>query len=138
MTLFDHETFGPVVSIYRYRSVDEAVVMANATPYGLNASVWGRNGTEARKVAGRLHAGTVNVNEAFAAAWGSIDAPMGGMGDSGLGRRHGADGLLKYTEAQTVAHQRLQGFTPPRGVEHEQWARILTRAFKTLRALGIR
>ncbi|MEU8955442.1 succinic semialdehyde dehydrogenase [Streptomyces sp. NPDC048518] len=138
MTLFDHETFGPVVSIHRHRSVDEAVAMANATPYGLNASVWGRNGTEARKVAGRLHAGTVNVNEAFAAAWGSIDAPMGGMGDSGLGRRHGADGLLKYTEAQTVAHQRLQGFTPPRGVEHEQWARILTRAFKTLRALGIR
>ncbi|MFF4083523.1 succinic semialdehyde dehydrogenase [Streptomyces sp. NPDC001777] len=138
MTLFDHETFGPVVSIYRYGSVDEAVAMANATPYGLNASVWGRNGAEARKVAGRLHAGTVNVNEAFAAAWGSIDAPMGGMGDSGLGRRHGADGLLKYTEAQTVAHQRLQGFTPPRSVGHEQWARSLTRAFKTLRALGVR
>ncbi|MGW2230030.1 succinic semialdehyde dehydrogenase [Streptomyces formicae] len=138
MTLFDHETFGPVVSIYRCRTVDEAVAMANATPYGLNASVWGRNGAEARKVAGRLHAGTVNVNEAFAAAWGSIDAPMGGMGDSGLGRRHGADGLLKYTEAQTVAHQRLQGFTPPRGIGHEQRARILTRAFKTLRALNVR
>ncbi|WP_226487612.1 succinic semialdehyde dehydrogenase [Streptomyces parvulus] len=138
MTLFDHETFGPVVSIYRYRSADEAVAMANATPYGLNASVWGRNGTQTREVAGRLHAGTVNVNEAFAAAWGSIDAPMGGMGDSGIGRRHGADGLLKYTEAQTVAHQRLQGFTPPRGIDHEQWARILTRSFKTLRALGVR
>ncbi|WP_434088837.1 aldehyde dehydrogenase family protein [Amycolatopsis japonica] len=138
MTLFDHETFGPVVSIFRYRSVDEAVAMANASPYGLNASVWGRDGAAAREVARRLHAGTVNVNEAFAAAWGSIDAPMGGMGDSGLGRRHGADGLLKYTEAQTVAHQRLQGFTPPRGIEHERWTRILTRAFKTLRALGIR
>ncbi|MEV0360818.1 succinic semialdehyde dehydrogenase [Nocardia sp. NPDC050697] len=71
-------------------------------------------------------------------AWGSVDAPMGGMGDSGLGRRHGADGLLEYTEAQTIAHQRLRGFTPPRGVEHEQWARILTRAFRTLRALGVR
>ncbi|WP_067688427.1 succinic semialdehyde dehydrogenase [Nocardia jejuensis] len=138
MTLFDHETFGPVVSIYRYRSVDEAVAMANATPYGLNASVWGRNGAQARKIAQRLHAGTVNVNEAFAAAWGSIDAPMGGMGDSGLGRRHGADGLLKYTEAQTVAHQRLQGFTPPRSIEYQQWARILTRALETLRALGVR
>ncbi|MFH8534201.1 succinic semialdehyde dehydrogenase [Streptomyces tendae] len=138
MTLFDHETFGPVVSIYRHRSVDQAVAMANTTPYGLNASVWGRNGAQAREVAGRLHAGTVNVNEAFAAAWGSIDAPMGGMGDSGLGRRHGAEGLLKYTEAQTVAHQRLQGFAPPRGIEYEQWVRILTRAFKTLRALGVR
>ncbi|MET7325354.1 aldehyde dehydrogenase family protein [Streptomyces sp. NPDC005549] len=70
--------------------------------YGLNGSVWGRNGAEARKVAGRLHAGTVNVNEASA------------------------------------ADQRLQGFTPPRGIGHEQWARIMARAFKTLRALGVR
>ncbi|MGF1344241.1 hypothetical protein ACQSMD_29680 [Streptomyces flavovirens] len=60
------------------------------------------------------------------------------MGDSGLGRRHGADGLLKRTEASAVAHQRLQGFAPRGGVKHEQRARILTRAFKTLRALGIR
>jgi succinate-semialdehyde dehydrogenase/glutarate-semialdehyde dehydrogenase len=63
---------------------------------------------------------------------------MGGMGDSGLGRRHGADGLLKYTAAQIVAHQRLHGFTPPGGIEHAQWARTLTRALKTLRALGLR
>lgn len=57
--------------------VDDAVAMANAAPYGLPASVWGRNGAEVRKVAGRLHARTVNVdvNEAFAAARGSIGAP---------------------------------------------------------------
>ncbi|MFE9122323.1 hypothetical protein [Streptomyces sp. NPDC007172] len=65
----------------------------------------------------------------------SIDVPMG---DSGRGRPHGADRLLKYTEAQTDVHQRPQDFTPPGGVEREQWARILTPAFKTLRALGIR
>ena len=138
MTLFDHETFGPVVSIYRYSDLDEAIRMANATPYGLNASVWGRDGAKARAVAARIHAGTVNINEAFAAAWGSIDAPMGGVGDSGLGRRHGADGLLKYTEAQTVAHQRLQGFTPPSAINHDQWSRILTLALKTLRRAGVR
>jgi succinate-semialdehyde dehydrogenase/glutarate-semialdehyde dehydrogenase len=73
-----------------------------------------------------------------AAAWGSIDAPMGGMGDSGLGRRHGSEGLLKYTEAQTVAHQRLQGFTPPSAINHDQWSRILTFALKTLRRAGVR
>lgn len=89
MTLYDHETFGPVVSIYTYRHVDEAITLANHSLYGLNASVWSRNGARGRAVAARVHAGTVNVNEAFAAAWGSIDAPMGGMGDSGLGRRHG-------------------------------------------------
>ncbi len=138
MTLYEHETFGPVVSIYRYSGVDDAVARANSTPYGLNASVWGRDGRRARAVAARIHAGTVNVNEAFSAAWGSIDAPMGGMGDSGLGRRHGADGLLKYTEPQTIAHQRLQGFSPPAGVSADRWARILTLALRTFRRAGVR
>ncbi|WNI20937.1 succinic semialdehyde dehydrogenase [Streptomyces sp. ITFR-16] len=133
MKVYDHETFGPVVSVYSYRDVDEAVTLANSSPYGLNASVWSRDGARGRAVAARLHAGTVNVNEAFAAAWGSVDAPMGGMGDSGLGRRHGADGILKYTEPQTVAHQRLQGFTPPARVSPETWAALLTASLKVLR-----
>ncbi|MFJ8096528.1 succinic semialdehyde dehydrogenase [Streptomyces griseofuscus] len=138
MTLCEHETFGPVVSISSYRSVDEAIALANATPYGLNAGVWSGNGARGRAVAARVHAGTVNVNEAFAAAWASIDAPMGGMGDSGLGRRHGADGILKYTEGQTVAHQRIQGFTPPSGISPEIWATLLTGALKVLKVAGVR
>ncbi|MFI5721659.1 succinic semialdehyde dehydrogenase [Streptomyces cyaneofuscatus] len=138
MTLYDHETFGPVVSIYTYRDIDEAVALANATSYGLNASVWSRNGARGRAVAARVHAGTVNVNEAFAAAWGSIDAPMGGMGDSGLGRRHGADGILKYTEPQTIAHQRIQGFTPPARISPESWAALLTGALRLLKSAGVR
>ncbi|WP_432122034.1 succinic semialdehyde dehydrogenase [Streptomyces sp. S1] len=138
MTLHSHETFGPVVSVYTYRDVDDAVERANATAYGLNASVWSRNGARGRAVAARLHAGTVNVNEAFAAAWGSVDAPMGGMGDSGLGRRHGADGILKYAEPQTVAHQRVQGFTPPARIHPETWAALLTGALKVLKAVGAR
>ncbi|MFE6701279.1 succinic semialdehyde dehydrogenase [Streptomyces sp. NPDC057718] len=138
MTLYDHETFGPVVSIYTYRDVEEAVALANATSYGLNASVWSRNGARGRAVAARVHAGTVNVNEAFAAAWGSIDAPMGGMGDSGLGRRHGAEGILKYTEPQTVAHQRIQGFTPPSRISPETWADLLTGALKAMKTIGMR
>lgn len=138
MTVYDHETFGPVVSIYSYRDVDEAVARANSTAYGLNASVWSGNGARGRAVAARVHAGTVNVNEAFAAAWGSIDAPMGGMGDSGLGRRHGADGILKYTEAQTVAHQRIQGFYPPTSISPETWAKLLTGALKVMKAVGVR
>ncbi|MFD8060049.1 succinic semialdehyde dehydrogenase [Streptomyces cyaneofuscatus] len=138
MTLYDHETFGPVVSIYTYRDVDEAVALANATSYGLNASVWSRNGARGRAVAARVHAGTVNVNEAFAAAWGSVDAPMGGMGDSGLGRRHGADGILKYTEPQTIAHQRIQGFTPPARISPTTWAALLTGALRLLKSAGVR
>ncbi|MER7665758.1 succinic semialdehyde dehydrogenase [Streptomyces sp. NPDC096193] len=138
MTLHAHETFGPVVSIYSYRDVDEAVALSNSSPYGLNTSVWSRNGARGRAVAARLHAGTVNVNEAFAAAWGSIDAPMGGMGDSGLGRRHGADGILKYTEPQTVAHQRIQGFYPLARISPETWASLLSGALKIMRAAGMR
>ncbi|MEU0622104.1 succinic semialdehyde dehydrogenase [Streptomyces rubiginosohelvolus] len=138
MTLYDHETFGPVVTISTYRDVDEAIDLANATSYGLNASVWSRDGARGRAVAARVHAGTVNVNEAFAAAWGSIDAPMGGMGDSGLGRRHGADGILKYTEPQTIAHQRLQGFYPPSRISPETWTDLLTGALKAMKAIGMR
>ncbi|MFG3044953.1 succinic semialdehyde dehydrogenase [Streptomyces sp. NPDC048241] len=138
MTLCEHETFGPVVAVYPVRDDDEAVARANATPYGLNASVWSRSSARGRAVAARLHSGTVNVNEAFAAAWGSVDAPMGGMGDSGLGRRHGAEGILKYTEAQNVAHQRVQGFTPPKSIPPETWAALLTGALKVLKVVGSR
>jgi succinate-semialdehyde dehydrogenase/glutarate-semialdehyde dehydrogenase len=80
----------------------------------------------------------VNVNEAFGAAWASLDAPMGGMGDSGLGRRHGAEGLLKYTEAQTVAHQRLLGFASPRAVPYGLWAKAVTAALKLARRAGLK
>ncbi|EYT79806.1 hypothetical protein CF54_29220 [Streptomyces sp. Tu 6176] len=60
------------------------------------------------------------------------------MGDSGLGRRHGAEGILRYTEAQTVAHQRVQGFTPPTRISPETWAALLTGALKLLKAAGVR
>lgn len=138
MTLYDHETFGPVVTIYPVSGTDEAVTRANDSEYGLNASVWTRNGVRGREVASQLHSGMVNVNEAFAAAWGSIDAPMGGVGDSGLGRRHGAEGLLKYTEAQTIAQQRLQGFQPPPGVSYDLWAKLLTTGLTIMKRLGMR
>lgn len=97
------ETFGPLVSIYPVATVDEAIVAANDTDYGLNASVLCDNTSRGRAIARRLQAGTVNVNDGYAAAWSSLDAPMGGVGISGVGRRHGEVGLLKYTEAQNIA-----------------------------------
>lgn len=134
MTAYANETFGPVVSLYRVADVDEAVARANDSEFGLNASVWTRDGLEGRRVASRLRAGTVNVNEGFAAAWASIDAPMGGFGASGLGRRHGIEGLLKYTESQTVAQQRIQGITPPDAIPYPVWAKGLNVVMKTLKA----
>lgn len=60
--------------------------------------------------------GTVNVDEGYAPTWGSTAAPMGGMGVSGVGRRHGAEGLIKYTEPQTVATTRVMNLGGPRGL----------------------
>ncbi|WP_279106567.1 succinic semialdehyde dehydrogenase [Gordonia paraffinivorans] len=109
MTCCRNETFGPVVSIYPVDSTDEAIKLANDTEYGLNASVFAGSSSEAQAVAEQLRAGTVNINEGYAAAWASTAAPMGGMGISGMGRRHGEEGLLKYTESQTIAEQRFIG-----------------------------
>lgn len=78
-----NETFGPVVSIYPVADVDEAVEKANDTDYGLNASVWAGSTAEGQRIAARLRSGTVNVDEGYAFAWGSLSAPMGGMGLSG-------------------------------------------------------
>ena len=103
MALYREETFGPVVAVYPVASDDEAVEQANDSEYGLNASVYCGDSGRARAIARRLRAGTVNVNDGYASAWASIDAPMGGMKASGLGRRHGREGLLKYTESQTIA-----------------------------------
>ncbi|MCE5291746.1 MAG: succinate-semialdehyde dehydrogenase (NADP(+)) [Nocardiaceae bacterium] len=119
MTLCRNETFGPVVSVYRFKTVDEGVALANDTEYGLAASVWG--GTEVDEIAARIHAGIVTINEDYIAAWGSVDAPMGGLGDSGMGSRHGTYGLLKYTSSQTIARQRVLTLQPPGPMTHEQF-----------------
>ncbi|MFI1257172.1 succinic semialdehyde dehydrogenase [Streptomyces netropsis] len=138
MAVCAEETFGPVVSVYRFRDEDEAVALANATPYGLNASVWTKDGRRGRAVAARLRAGTVNVNEAYAAAYGSAQSPMGGMGDSGLGRRHGSEGILKYTEAQTVAQQRIMPLAPAFGLDDEKYAALMSSGLRAMKALRLR
>ncbi|MFQ5690088.1 MAG: succinic semialdehyde dehydrogenase [Gemmatimonadota bacterium] len=132
MRTFREETFGPVVALRPVASLDEAVRLANCSPYGLNASVWTRDAALARGVADRLEAGTVNLNEAYAAAWASVDAPMGGFKDSGLGRRHGAEGILKYTESRTVASQRLLPLAPPPGMEARRYAALVSRMLRVL------
>ncbi|MGN6605740.1 MAG: succinic semialdehyde dehydrogenase [Jatrophihabitans sp.] len=137
MRCFRNETFGPVVTVRAYDDVDEAVALANDTEYGLNASVWGRNTKRAREVGARLRAGTVNVNDGFGAAYASIDAPMGGMGNSGVGRRHGAEGLLKYTEAQTVA-QAVVPLDAPAWLPKEHFATAMRVGNDLLRRTGLR
>jgi len=106
MEPYREETFGPVVAVYPVADTDEAVERANDTDYGLNAAVFTDDRERGRAVAARIEAGTVNVNDAWAAAMGSIDAPQGGIKESGIGVRHGREGLLKYTDSRSVLVQR--------------------------------
>jgi succinate-semialdehyde dehydrogenase/glutarate-semialdehyde dehydrogenase len=138
MAAYREETFGPVVSVYPVADDDEAVMRANDSEYGLNASVWSRDVRHARAVAARIDAGTVNINEGYASAYGSQGAPMGGVKASGLGRRHGTGRILELTEAQTVASQRLVGFDPPFGLSPQTYANVLTRALLLLKKARIR
>jgi succinate-semialdehyde dehydrogenase/glutarate-semialdehyde dehydrogenase len=137
MTVCRNETFGPVVSLYPVSGDAEAVAAANDSHYGLNASVLTGDLRQGKALARQIRAGTVNVNEGYAATWGSTRAPMGGMKDSGLGRRHGVEGLLKYTESQSVAVQRIMGFGPPFGWSDRMWGDSLTLAVKTMKTVGV-
>jgi succinate-semialdehyde dehydrogenase / glutarate-semialdehyde dehydrogenase len=139
MILCEEETFGPVVAVYPFSSVEEAVNLANRSVYGLNASIWTKDLKLARQLANQIEAGTVNINEAYAPAWSSVDAPMGGFKDSGLGRRHGREGILKYTESQTVSAQHTFLLTKIPGFNDEQYSRLAGWLFKLLRRIpGIR
>jgi succinate-semialdehyde dehydrogenase/glutarate-semialdehyde dehydrogenase len=139
MTLYEDETFGPVVAVYPYDSDDEAVALANDSVYGLNAVVWTGDPARGRRLARRLRFGTVGVNDAYAASWGSTAAPMGGFGQSGLGRRHGPEGIAKYTEAQTIAVQRGLPLAPIGEMTAEAFAGATLKLLRVLRRLpGLR
>ena len=134
MEVAGEETFGPVVTVHRVTGVDEAIERANDSRYGLNASIW-TTPSRGAQIAARLRAGTVNINEGYAAAWASYDAPMGGVKDSGSGRRHGRDGIVKYTDAQTIAVQRGLPIGPPTGMSLDRYAAAMTTIFKAMKRL---
>jgi len=133
MQVYAEEVFGPVLCIYRFHDVEEAVKAANASAYGLNASLWTRNIRLGQQLARRLQAGTVNINDGFSAAWGSVDAPMGGMKSSGIGRRHGEEGIRKYTESQTVARQWGIPFGPFGFLTPDRYEKVMTWILKRMK-----
>ena len=102
--LASEEQFGPVLPILGYDAIDEAVAAANATDFGLTASVWTADEALADRVAGQLVAGTVSVNCHGMAAQ-DPRVPFGGVGQSGLGRELGADGIRAFTQVRGYVRQ---------------------------------
>jgi acyl-CoA reductase-like NAD-dependent aldehyde dehydrogenase len=136
MVCFGNETFGPVISLYRFHDEADAIARANDGEYGLNAAIYSRDVRRARVIARQVKCGTVNINEAFGATFASIDAPMGGMRESGMGRRQGSEGVHRYTETQSVASQALVRLSPQYGLDDRQYARMMTASLRLLNKLG--
>lgn len=99
MRIAREEIFGPVLTVIPYSKVDDAIAIANDSPYGLAGGVWSKNVTNAIEVAEKIEAGTVWVND-----WhlGVVDAPFGGYKQSGIGREHGRQGLEEFCETKTI------------------------------------
>jgi len=125
-----HETFGPTLVINKVRDVDEAVERANALPYGLGGSVFGRR--RAMATARRLRSGMTAVNSTLSFA-GMSTLPFGGVGESGFGRVHGDDGLREFGRAKAITRRRAPSPMPAMTFERTpaQVARIV-RAVKLL------
>jgi succinate-semialdehyde dehydrogenase/glutarate-semialdehyde dehydrogenase len=135
MAVCAEETFGPVVSLYPFDTVDDAVAMANDTEFGLHAVIWTRDTRAGEQLAARIRAGTVEINDGIVATWGSADLLQGGMKASGMGRRNGHYGIMRFTEPQSVVVQRLHGLHPPGSMGHELFTALMTHSFKAMHRL---
>ena len=110
MTIMRDETFGPVLPIMTFKSDDEAIALANDSVYGLTASVWTRNISKGKRIAEKIDAGTVMVNEVVY-THGIAQTPWGGVKESGYGRTHGRMGLLELVHPQHI-HVNRFSFVP--------------------------
>lgn len=108
MVVMREETFGPVVAVMKVDDMDKAVRLANDSDLGLTASVWSRNSRQAMRLARRLQAGTVTINDHLM-SHGLPETPWGGFKNSGIGRTHGRVGFDEMTQPQTIVGDLLGG-----------------------------
>ena len=106
MDIMRDETFGPVIPIMRVRDEEEAIRLANDSRYGLDASVWTRDAARGARIARRIQSGAVCVNDVMV-NFAVTEVPMGGIKESGVGHRHGPDGIRKYCVKQAVVIDRF-------------------------------
>jgi len=135
MLCFANETFGPVVAIHVVETADEAIAAANATDYGLNASIFSGSRRNTRRLADNIIAGSVNINEGYRGSFSSIDAPMGGMKQSGLGRRNGPEGILRFVESRTVSEATGLMTLPRTGKEFARLSGVMTLLLVIMKAI---
>ena len=106
MRVMTEETFGPTLPIMRVRDAEDAIRLANDTPYGLAASVFTRDTRRGERIARRLNAGAVTVNDALV-NYQALELPMGGWKASGLGARHGEGGIRKFCAEGAILVSRV-------------------------------
>jgi acyl-CoA reductase-like NAD-dependent aldehyde dehydrogenase len=143
MKVMREETFGPVVGVMKVPDAEEALRLANDTPYGLAASVFGEK-QRAERIGRRIEAGAVNVNDVIV-NYVAMDVPMGGWKQSGIGFRHGEYGIKKYCRPESVIVTRFGGKREPTWYPYTRSRRGLVsriaRAFNARdwrRRLGLR
>jgi acyl-CoA reductase-like NAD-dependent aldehyde dehydrogenase len=138
MKAMTEETFGPTLPIMKVRDADEAVRLANDSPYGLAGSVWTKDVKKGEAIARRIESGAVCVNDAML-NYSALELPMGGWKASGLGSRHGAGGIRKYCAEQTLLVKR---FAPKRDLHmfpyKKRTSRLLGRLLKFMYGRGRR
>jgi succinate-semialdehyde dehydrogenase/glutarate-semialdehyde dehydrogenase len=106
MLVMKEETFGPLVGVMAYDTIEEAIALANDSPLGLSASVWSADHAKAKRIARRIKAGAVMVNDHLV-GHGLAETPWGGIKESGIGRTHGEIGFAEMTWPQVVTDQVL-------------------------------
>jgi acyl-CoA reductase-like NAD-dependent aldehyde dehydrogenase len=139
MKCMTEETFGPTLPIMKVADAEQAVRLANDSPYGLGASVFSRDTERGEQIARRLEVGAANVNDAMI-NYTALELPMGGAKASGLGSRHGTGGIRKYCSQQAIV------VTPKLALKREphmypykrRTTRLLAGMFKFLYGRGKR
>jgi succinate-semialdehyde dehydrogenase/glutarate-semialdehyde dehydrogenase len=129
MPIMTGEVFGPVVGLVPVADDEEALGMANASVYGLTASVWSRDSRRAGELASRLNAGAVMLNDHLM-SHGLAETPWGGFGDSGLGRTHGELGFREMCKVQVVVEETLPGIK-----RNLWWQPYSEQTYRGLRAI---
>lgn len=108
MRVMREESFGPVVGVMKVGSMDEAIELANDSDLGLTGSIWSRDRRAAERLAKRVRAGAVTINDHLM-SHGLAETPWGGFKESGIGRTHGDIGFAEMTEPQVIVHDVLPG-----------------------------